>query len=1106
MKKIIKFKQKMAIILIIIMFITNSGVNEIAVKADNLKEYVTLYLIDNTPEKWIKNDNAQMQLIDNTNGHDCYNMTKIDDIIWSVSVPATAYNITFNRISPDKSIQWNSWSAGGRDDNNAYYVDGSEYGHWENYTDNKENYFHAGDIIYLDLSEFKDWKNDGAIMYINFSDASKKENTDKDIVLKNSDKELYNPILIKNQITKDIFMYIVTNEDEGAVNLRFWRGNETILWNCSICLSIEEYKKGNDCIKINGWDENSILVKTGLTQADSDGDGLSNVIENKIGTNIYDVDSDGDGLDDAYEYYYLMTDPTKKDSDNNGISDYYEDFDGDGLINGLEYINGTDPYKKDSDEDGLSDYDEIYIYKTNALKSDSDEDGLSDMEDIEFGFDPMLPDTDYNGILDGDEKRNQIKEIEINNVENTQVKKISVEMKIGGNIEKKVEIKNVYGDDLLSSNIVGLIGVPVDIKLNEEFEEATLTFYYDKNKLGNTKESDLAVLWYDEENDWYTILDKESVVDTEKGTVSYKTTHFSTYMLVDKKVWYNTWRENLNYRNGNIVYDFSFVIDCSGSMEGNRIFDATAAMLGFVKSMSEDDEANIITFNSSAKVEQEFTDKHTIINKYSNLFGGGFNTSGGTNVNNALTLAINQYEKRQNEKKHIIILICDGDVNYNQNTIDIAIKNNIVIYTINVGYRTSGEYLKKIANQTGGEYYYCENSNDIETMIASIQSNTIYEVDTKDTDKDGLYDIYETVGFRLLNGTILKSDPLKSDTDGDGLSDYEEIGIVYNIKLKNSILDLFNKKMVYIGNGEFTYVQYIKARSNPAKHDTDEDGINDYIDKTPWHAYCGGNNYSKVSSHNELKYNEDNQSYVCSKCGYEFSAPEKEDKKILASSDYRNMVALSNMLVHYTLERVSKYGEESNLCLNEKLIINAMYEIRYQYNGRYSYSDDKGNCISALCEINNNEAKVYLNSIEVTSLNAAFYNGVIINTLGMLFGFANMKELSVITSLIGIGIDDKLTYEDILSIGNIMLNSYGNLIMNKKINNISSIASSAFLAYDYITSDVKKGDIEIRICLHRKGYGRSAEQSVGTFVFDDNNKIKYLEYAEYGYSNEVKLE
>lgn len=33
-------------------------------------------------------------------------------------VPDTMYNVTFNRLSPDCSTQWNSWSAGGRDDNN----------------------------------------------------------------------------------------------------------------------------------------------------------------------------------------------------------------------------------------------------------------------------------------------------------------------------------------------------------------------------------------------------------------------------------------------------------------------------------------------------------------------------------------------------------------------------------------------------------------------------------------------------------------------------------------------------------------------------------------------------------------------------------------------------------------------------------------------------------------------------------------------------------------------------------------------------------------------------------------------------------------------------
>lgn len=688
---------------------------------------------------------------------------------------------------------------------------------------------------------------------------------------------------------------------------------------------------------------------------------------------------------------------------------------------------------------------------------------------------------------------------------------MSVEMNVGGNIDNFVDIYNVYGEDLLSSDVVGLIGVPVEITSDVEFDEAVITFFYDKEKLGETKESDLSVLWYDEENDWYQILDQDSVVDTEKSTVSYKTTHFSTYMLVDKKIWYNTWKENLNYRNNNVSYDFSYVVDCSGSMSGTNIMNATTAMMGFVKTMSEDDEASIITFNSSAKLEQTFTDKYTILNKYGNLFFCGFTASGGTNVDNGLKLAVNQYEQRESDKKHIIILICDGDVNYNQATIDRAKSNNINIYTINVGYRGADAYLKKMASETGGEYYYCENSNDIETMIASVQSNTIYKVDTKDTDNDGLYDVYETIGFKLLNGTIIKSDPTKADTDGDCLSDYEETGIVYNLKLFDPFnnMNIFNKKSVYIGNGEFTYVQYVKARSNPSKYDTDDDGLNDYIDKNPWHDYCGGNNCSKVSSHKNLEYNQEKEAYICSRCGYEFMAPEAEDKKILSQSDYRTMMGLSNMLVHYTLGRVAKYGTDSNLCVNEKLIINEISNIRLKYNGRYSYSDDKGNCIGVNCEINNKDAKVYVDTTTVTYLNAAFYSGTVINTLGILFGLAKMHEIAAITTLIGVGIDDELSMEDLAAIGGIMLNAYGKIegkIKGKIAIKLSQVISLVQLGYDFISSDVKKGDIEVRICLHRGGYGMSAEQSVGTFVMNGNNKIKFVEYAEYGHVNEVKPE
>lgn len=220
-----------------------------------ITQTVTLYFVDNTQEKWVHNDNAIMELVDNTFGHNHYEMMKIDDVTWSAEVPATAYNITFNRYNSDKTTQWNSWSAGGRDANNTYYADISEHGHWSyvEYVIN-ENYFHEGDIIYLDLSDFTSWENDNAIMYVNFSDVSKAENGGLDIdIAANAGSNLYQPRAITDTFNGYIYTYIVTKQDEGKDVLRFWRGNESTLWNCSVTLNYDAYKSGNNCIKVNGW-------------------------------------------------------------------------------------------------------------------------------------------------------------------------------------------------------------------------------------------------------------------------------------------------------------------------------------------------------------------------------------------------------------------------------------------------------------------------------------------------------------------------------------------------------------------------------------------------------------------------------------------------------------------------------------------------------------------------------------------------------------------------------------------------------------------------------------------------------------------------------------
>lgn len=80
------------------------------------------------------------------------------------------------------------------------------------------------------------------------------------------------------------------------------------------------------------------------------------------------------------------------------------DWDKDGLPNDQEKSIGTDPRNPDTDGDGLKDGDEVNQYRTNPLKSDSDDDGLNDREELfSYKTDPMKADTDMDGLRDGDE-------------------------------------------------------------------------------------------------------------------------------------------------------------------------------------------------------------------------------------------------------------------------------------------------------------------------------------------------------------------------------------------------------------------------------------------------------------------------------------------------------------------------------------------------------------------------------------------------------------------------------------------------------------------------------------------------------------------------------
>ena len=563
------------------------------------------------------------------------------------------------------------------------------------------------------------------------------------------------------------------------------------------------------------------MTNLNVDMSDPDGDKLPGYYEEWFGTDPNNADTDGDSLPDYEEFYVYGTDPTKADTDGNGIADPDDDIDSDGLSLVKELELGTDPVNTDTDGDGLSDGDEVNVYSTDPLKADSDEDGIKDGDEVNAGLDPNNADSNGNGINDNEEVTEQSVSIPLENEEKSLITGASVTLNAPGLIGDHVTVRDTAELDTLSANVVGAVGDPIEIKSDVEFDSAVITFTYDESQLGDTPAENLAVMWYDEENRLYRIFDKETVIDTDAHTVSYTTTHFSTYLVVDREIWYDCWRENIDYRTATAEvpttsYDIGFTVDVSGSMGGDRIRKAKTAMNTFIDALYAQDNACIVTFNSSASLCAPYgTPKEDLRSTVSSI-----HASGGTDTNAGLKLAVKEIsENGRSDANRIIIMICDGDVYYVQSTIDSAIEAGIAVYTINV-VNGDNSLLQKIADQTGGEYYYAATTDEVVANIEHIRGATVNSVDMTDSDGDGLYDVYESQGMKIQNGQVYYTDPANPDSDGDGITDYQEL------------VGPPGPQVFEFANGSYSCV-LCRAESDPNTTDSDGDTVLDCDDLHP---------------------------------------------------------------------------------------------------------------------------------------------------------------------------------------------------------------------------------------------------------------------------------
>jgi len=220
---------------------------------------------------------------------------------------------------------------------------------------------------------------------------------------------------------------------------------------------------------------------------DRDSDGLLEILEFRIQSSPFSADTDSDGLPDSFEFKTLIPHamPNSLDTDGDGQPDGAEDSDSDGLDNTTELHAGTDPLLADSDEDGLNDAMEVQDPSLDPLSADSDGDGLGDASELRLGSDPGSMDTDRDGVRDGEDTYSQtIQVIELG---------VTIELEGVGDHSETLSAQINPSFDFTA----GLVGTFVTISTTHPFSHAWVTLRFDPSLVPRSDYANLGILFVD---------------------------------------------------------------------------------------------------------------------------------------------------------------------------------------------------------------------------------------------------------------------------------------------------------------------------------------------------------------------------------------------------------------------------------------------------------------------------------------------------------------------------------------------------------------------------------------------------------------------------------
>lgn len=165
----------------------------------------------------------------------------------------------------------------------------------------------------------------------------------------------------------------------------------------------------------------------------------------------------------------------------------------------------------------------------------------------------------------------------------------------------------------------------------------------------------------------------------------------------------------------------TFVIDCSGSMEGVSIEKAKSALYNAIEQLDDTDYVNMVLFGAKSKkiFAREVPASANNLEKLKKTIDDIDADMGGTEMEEALSKAYGG-KIEELEIERYIFLITDGQVYDHKRIVKNAIMSEMTHFIVGVGYATDEALLQQIASRTKGSFENIDPNENMDHYILNL--------------------------------------------------------------------------------------------------------------------------------------------------------------------------------------------------------------------------------------------------------------------------------------------------------------------------------------------------------------------------------------------------